>query len=83
MSRKLFTKLFWLDAVERAVVTALEVPIAMAGANGLGWLNVDVKSLAAAAVFGAALSLAKSIVAAAKADTDTASLTVDTKPMSN
>lgn len=78
--RKLFTKLFWLDASERAIATFAEV-------LG-GFLVVDTTDiivdwrLALTVAFIATLaSLLKAVVAAAKADTDTASLTVDTKEL--
>lgn len=81
-TRNLFTKLFWLDAVERMVVTFGEVLLGFltVGAafpfNGVDW--VFAFSVAGVATVA---SLLKSMVAAAKADTDTASLTVDTKPL--
>lgn len=90
--RKLFTPLFWLDAAERSIATALEVPLAVLGVVGTGELldlvglkvqeiQFDPYSLVMAGLIGAGLSLAKSVYAAAKADTDTASLVVDTKPL--
>ncbi len=79
-TRKLFTKLFWMDATERVIVTFGEVLLGFltvgVPAGGVDWgLAFSVASVASAA------SLVKSVVAAAKADTDTASLVVDTKPL--
>lgn len=77
-TRQLFTKLFWMDAFERIIATFGEVM--------LGFLTVDatpVKVDWSLALYVAGIAslaaLAKAVVAAAKADTDTASLTVDTK----
>ena len=83
-NRKLFTKLFWLDATERAVATFAEVLSGFAAVDLSGPLtNVSVDWSLALTVAGVATgaSLLKAIAAAAKADTDTASLTVDTKPL--
>lgn len=72
--RKLFTKLFWLDAGERTVVTIGEFLIVLGGADGAGLLSINFNQLILSSLAGGAVSLLKSIVAAAKADTDTASL---------
>jgi hypothetical protein len=77
MGRKLFTKLFWLDTFERLIATAGETFLGVL-AGGLvtavdwrvGGITIGTSALAA---------LAKAMVAAAAADTDTASFTVDSK----
>lgn len=79
-TRKLFTPLFWIDAFERVVATFAEVL--------LGFLLIDATKIVidwtlafqVAAIAGFA-ALLKAVAAAAKADTDTASFTVDTKEL--
>lgn len=83
-NRKLFTKLFWLDAGERMVVTFGEVLLGFVTLPVIP--GTDIAPIAAATAIKVAsvatiASLMKSVVAAAKADTDTASLTVDTKEL--
>jgi hypothetical protein len=80
-SRQLFTRLFWLDAIERVVATVGEFLLVLGGSDGAGWINISVTQLLTLSVLGGAASLLKAVVAAAKADTDTASLTVDTKEL--
>lgn len=85
-NRKLFTSLFWLDAGERAIVTFGEVILAFIVVPAVPMPGVDIAPIAGVIAFKVACvatlaSLIKSIVAAAKADTDTASLTVDTKEL--
>lgn len=78
--RQLFTKLFWVDAFERILATFGEVMLGFLAVDAspvqVNWsLALYVASIASGA------ALLKAIVAAAKADTDTASLVVDTKPL--
>lgn len=80
MRRQLFTKLFWLDATERVVATFGESFLAFILANAT-FTEVDWKIVLSVSGLAALASLIKAIVAAAKADTDTASLTVDSKPL--
>jgi hypothetical protein len=80
-NRQLFTKLFWQDAGERIVATVGEFLLVLGGADGANWLTINGKQLLLLSLAGGAASLLKAVVAAAKADTDTASLTVDTKPL--
>lgn len=80
-ARRLFTKIFWLDAGERVIVTVGEFLLVLGGADGAGWLKLEPLQLLALSVAGGAAALLKAIVAAAKADTDTASLVVDTKEL--
>lgn len=60
----MFTKRFWKDATERAISTAAQSLVAVLGVDGLNWLHVDIKGVAATAGGAAILSLLKSIVAA-------------------
>jgi hypothetical protein len=83
-TRRLFTNLFWIDAGERMVVTFGEVLLGFVALPAIP--GTDIAPIAAATavkVAGVATlaSLLKSVVAAAKADTDTASLVVDTVPL--
>ena len=83
MSRRLFTKLFWLDTFERAVSTSAQAVLTVTGLSGdfLGVINqgVNLKMAASAAALGFALTVLKCAAAAYKSNTDTASFTVDTK----
>jgi len=95
MNGKLFTKLFWKDATERMVVTFAQVFLSISGVflPGVAVTNQrDLETAVSLAVAtlplillaslgGALFALLKAIVAAYKAGTDTASLTVDTKPL--
>lgn len=83
-TRRLLTKLFWLDAGERCVVTFGEVLLGFVTLPALPGVDIPPINGSIAvrvALIATAASLIKSVVAAAKADTDTASLTVDTKPL--
>lgn len=83
-NRKLFTSLFWLDAGERMVVTFGEVLLGflvLPAIPGTDIAPIAVSTALKVAGVATAASLIKSVVAAAKADTDTASLTVDTKEL--
>lgn len=83
-TRQLFTKLFWLDAIERVIATfveALAAVITVAVMAGNGFEAVNWVTAISIAGLASVLSLLKAMYAAAKADTDTASLTVDTKTL--
>lgn len=83
----MFTPLFWKDALERALATAAQSVIVIAGASdsGFGLIDEDMnlKLLAFAAVSGFALSILKAVAASYKNNTDTASFTVDNKELGN
>lgn len=95
MNGKLFTKLFWKDATERMVVTFAQVFLSISGVflpgvavtnqrdleTTIGLVTATLPLILLASVGGAVLSLLKAIVAAYTAGTDTASLAVDTKPL--
>jgi hypothetical protein len=78
--RKLFTPLFWIDSFERVVATFGEALLAffIAGAT---FTQVDWGTAFAISGMAAAAAQLKAIVAAAKADTDTASFVVDSKEL--
>lgn len=92
--RKIFTRLFWLDATERAISTFAQVVLSIVGVflptiaitNDqelkvlVGFVIGTLPYILLAGLGGALLAIVKAVVAAYKADTDTASLVVDTKP---
>lgn len=78
-TRKLFTRLFWLDTGERLVATAGETLLGVLASATVA--TVDWRAGAIVITTSVLASLAKAVVAAAKADTDTASFTVDTKEL--
>lgn len=81
----MFTKLFWKDAAERAISTFAQTVLAVVGVlapmSDMALLDVNYYPVVLVGLVAAALSVLKSIVAARKAGTDTASLVVDTKPL--
>lgn len=81
----MFTKLFWMDAAERAIATFAQTLLALvavlAPMSGMDLLDINYGPLLLVSLIAAGLSVVKSIAAAAKANTDTASLVVDTKPL--
>jgi hypothetical protein len=78
--RRLFTGLFWLDAIERSIATFIEVLSAFLVADAT-FASIDWQLSFSIAGMATLAALIKSVGAAAKADTDTASLVVDTKPL--
>jgi hypothetical protein len=91
----MFTKLFWQDASERAISTFAQAIIAVVGVlvpaaasntgadlvSSFGQVMSILPLIIGIALLAAFLSLLKAITAAYKANTDTASFTVDTKPL--
>lgn len=77
----LLTKLFWSDALERMIKTVAQTLIGMLTAGATGLLDLDYVNLFSVAGLAGAVSILTSITSAAKAGTETASFTVDTKPM--
>lgn len=77
----MFTKLFWSDAVERAVKTVAQTMVAMLTAGAVSLLTVDWVNLLSVAGLAGLVSVLTSIASAAKSGTDTASLVVDTKAL--
>lgn len=77
----MFTKMFWSDAVERAVKTVAQTMVAMLTAGATGLLTVDWVNLFSVAGLAGLVSVLTSIGSAARAGTDTASLVVDTKTL--
>lgn len=75
----MFTKLFWKDAIERAVATFVQTFIAVASvvvAAGHGLEHIDWVPVISAGTLAALLSLAKSIYALKFTDGNSASLIV-------
>jgi hypothetical protein len=79
----MFTKLFWVDATERAIKTVAQtlVTLWLAGETVFNILTVDWKQALGVGLGAGVLSLLMSVGSAAKAGKDTASLVVDTKEL--
>lgn len=79
----MFSKLFWKDAVERAIKTVAQTLVTLFLASGevFNLLTVNYQQALGVAAGAGVLSLLMSVGSAAKAGTDTASLTVDTKEL--
>jgi len=84
-NKPLFTKLFWVDAGERAIATfaqtLIALVVAIAPTMSLDLLKIDYIPLTTVALIASLLSIVKSVGAAVKAGTDTASLVVDNKEL--
>jgi hypothetical protein len=70
----MFTASFWKDTAERAVATAAQALVAVLSVDGIDWLQVDAKGIAATAAGAAVLSVLKSLVASRVNDPESASL---------
>jgi hypothetical protein len=81
MQESLFTKLFWTDAIERAIKTFAQTLASLLVGDGVGLLSVDWVGCISVSGLAALVSLLTSVGSAAKAGTDTASLVVDTKEL--
>lgn len=79
----MFTKLFWKDAIERAIKTVAQtlVTLWLTSEAVFNILTVDWKQAFGVAAGAGVLSVLMSVASAAKAGTDTASLVVDTKEL--
>ena len=77
----MFTKLFWKDAVERAIKTMAQtlVTLLLTSDAVFNILTVDWTQAIGVAVGAGVLSVLTSVGSAATSGTDTASLVVDTK----
>lgn len=83
MKNNIFTKLFWLDAAERALKTVAQtlVTLWLTGQAVFNILAVDWQQALGVGLGAGVLSVLMSVASAAKAGTDTASLVVDTEEM--
>lgn len=96
MKTSIFTKLFWRDAAERMIVTFAQVFLTISGIflpgvaitnerdleTAVGLATATLPLILLASLGGAVLALLKAVVAASFiTKTDSASLTVDTKPL--
>ena len=73
----MFTKLFWKDAIERAISTMAQFLLVIAGADGTGFLTVSFERIMVLSLLGGAASVLKSIVALRATDGNSASLVVN------
>lgn len=81
----MFTKLFLKDMAERAISTFAQAVVAvitvLAPTSGMDLLSINYGPIIMVGIVAALLSILKAIIAASKAGTDTASLTVDNKEL--
>lgn len=81
----MYTKLFWKDAAERALATFAQTLIAIVGVMApmteLDLLELNYGPILLVSFVSGMLSVLKSLAAAQKAGTDTASLVVDSKEL--
>jgi hypothetical protein len=75
----MYTKLFWKDAVERAIRTVAQAWLAVLTVSGTNLLNADLKAMAAVGLTAGVVSVLMSIVASGTSNNNSASFTVDTK----
>lgn len=80
MSKPIFTRVFWLDTIERVVATMVQFLVVLGGADGTGFLEVeDWRKVAVLVAAGGLAALVKAVWAATRAQSDTASFTVENK----
>ena len=72
--RTLFTRTFWLDALERAVKTAAQSAVLVVGAGQVDALSADWLTVGGFALGGALLSVLTSMASAASPGISPASL---------
>lgn len=79
----MFTKLFWKDAIERAIKTMAQtlLSIWIVSDTAFDLFSISWEQSLSVAFSAAVLSIVMSIGSAKKAGTDTASLVVDTKEL--
>jgi len=75
----MFTKLFWKDAIERAIRTVSQAWLAVLTVSGTTILNADMKAMAAVGATAGIISVLMSVVASGTGNTNSASFTVDSK----
>lgn len=64
----MFTVLFWKAVFERAVSTAAQILVTLAGSDALGWVNLDWGQIFVASGIAAGLSVAKSLIVSSATD---------------
>jgi hypothetical protein len=72
---QLFTKMFWRDAIERALSTAAQSVIAVTGLEVVDIISapLNLKTLGSAAIVGFVLTIIKAVAASYIGDPDSAS----------
>jgi len=69
----MFTKTFWIQALERAVKTAAQSALALLTANGTGLLDIDWTALGSVAGLAAVASVLTSVVTSGFGEPDSPS----------
>jgi hypothetical protein len=77
----MFTKLFWKDAIERAISTAAQAAILAIGGQGASIVDPGWLVALGFAAGGFVLSIIKSLAAGAIGSPNSASFVVDTKAL--
>lgn len=77
----IFTRLFIIDSIERALKTFAQTLASLLVGDGVGLLDVDWTARISVAAMAALVSLLTSVGSAVRAGTDTASLVVDSKEL--
>lgn len=72
----MFSKIFWMDAGERAIKTFAQAALMLLTMDGVNILTVDWKALLTASTTASVISVLTSIVSSSVRNRDTASLTV-------
>lgn len=73
----MFSKVFWVDAIERALSTMAQFALVLGGADGAGFLNMDFGHLMTLVAFGGVATILKAMAAYKLTPGNSASLTVE------
>ena len=73
----MFNTLFWKDTVERALATMAQFGLVLGGADGAGFLNMDLGHLVTLVGLGGLAAVLKALAAHEFTEGNSASLTVD------
>jgi len=73
----MFTKLFWRDTIERVISTMAQLALVLGGADGSGFLKMDIQQFLLLVLAGGVATLLKALAAAKIGVTGSASFTVE------